>query len=148
MESSIGLFYRDHKTSKYPDSYQLNPNLQFMIYKFLSEKFTGENVAGELDMLGISKTKKVEDLLRREPFDYTQDQMDRWRESVVYVVNTIHKWRADKFYPQSWRCSGPLNWFRDCEYLPLCTSAVTSSVQRKIDSAYEVHFWDPFDVGD
>ena len=66
----------DHKTSKYMDKFNLNPNPQFMGYKFLCEKLTGQKVSGELDMLGVSKTKDLATLLRREPFNYSPYQMD------------------------------------------------------------------------
>ena len=53
----------DYKFTKYMNDYQVNPNHQFMNYKFLVEKLTGEKVSGELDILGVSKTKDVNELL-------------------------------------------------------------------------------------
>lgn len=133
----------DHKTSKYMDKYITNPNPQFMGYKFLCEKLTGKHVTGELDMLGVAKSKDLTTLLRREPFDYTSYQMSQWRESIKAHIELIRKWRNDNFFPQYWNCKP---FFRDCMFLPLCTLARAEELQGLIANLFKVEFWDPFAV--
>jgi hypothetical protein len=133
----------DHKTSKYMDKYTVNPNPQFMGYKFLTEKLTGEHVSGELDMLGVAKSKDLVTLLRREPFDYTPYQMSQWRASIIEQITLIRRWRESKFFPQYWNCKP---FFRDCQFLPLCTLARKEEEPGLIANLYKISYWDPFTV--
>jgi hypothetical protein len=141
VKGRSGVVFVDYKTSKYIDGFQLNPNPQFMTYKFLTEKLTGEKVSGELDLIGVSKTKDVSLLLRREPFNYTKYQMDEWRKSVIGNVKTLEFYKANNFFPQTWRCKP---FYRDCAFLPLCTLPEDGMVERFIEEMYEISYWDPF----
>lgn len=138
-----GLVFGDYKFTKYMNDYQVNPNHQFMNYKFLVEKLTGEKVSGELDILGVSKTKDVSELLYRKPVDYTDYQMENWRKSTVEWVNIIEGYKKANFYPQSGNCKP---FFRDCEYLPLCTIPVGDVHNNLMKSLYKEDRWDPFMV--
>lgn len=135
------LTFADYKFTKYPDRYLTLPSLQFMTYAFLTNKLTGERVAGELDLLGISKTKSPDDILTRIPFEYTDDQINAWKKSIVYWINQINKCRENNHWPQSWQCQP---YFKDCVYLPLCQLADRSLVEPLISSMFEVDYWDPF----
>lgn len=137
------IVFIDHKTSKYMDKYIVNPNPQFAGYKFLCEKLTGKHVSGELDMLGVAKSKDLTTLLRREPFDYTEWQMEQWKRSITEQINMIRRWREAKFFPQYWNCKP---FFRDCMFLPLCTLARHEEEDSLIANLYKVEFWDPFTV--
>jgi len=139
------LTFADYKFTKYPDRYFTLPNLQFMTYGFLVNKLTGERVTGELDLLGISKTKSPDDMLTRIPFEYTDDQMNEWRKSVIYWVEHINNCRENNYWPQSFQCQP---YFRDCVYAPLCQVTERSLVDALISSMYDVSYWDPFDVVD
>lgn len=139
------LLFRDHKTSKFMDKFLLNPNPQFMGYKFLSEKLLGEHVTGELDMLGVSKTKDLTTLLRREPFDYTPYQMDNWKRSLIATINNIDHCRESGIWPQHWHCQP---FFRDCVYLPLCTLARQEEKLSLMANMYKQEWWDPFALTD
>jgi len=141
VKGPAGLVFCDYKFTKYMQEYQVNPNPQFMNYKFLTQKLTGEKVSGELDILGVSKTKDVDELLRREPFDYTPHQMECWRQSVIAWVMQIEEYKSLAFYPQTWRCKP---FFRDCEYLPLCTLSTPDSHDKLLGSMYKEERWDPF----
>lgn len=141
VKSSRGLVFADYKTTKYMNDFMLVPNPQFMTYKHLAEQLTGQKVSGELDIIGVSKTKSLAELLRREPFDYTNDQMYAWRESVKAWVGQIKTYRQNNFWPQSWRCKP---FFRDCAYLPLCSLPNVSAHDNLIQTMYEVSRWDPF----
>ena len=138
-----GLFFRDHKTSKYMDKYTTNPSPQFMGYKFLTEKLTGQHASGELDMIGVSKTKDLASLLRREPFDYTPYQMSQWKASLVAQIKQLEVYREANFWPQFWNCKP---FFRDCMYLPLCTLARGEEHDGLVANLYTTHFWDPFSI--
>lgn len=139
------VIYRDHKSSKYMDKFLCNPNPQFMGYKFLCEKLTGQHVSGELDMLGVSKTKDLNTLLRREPFDYSPFQMESWKKSIIHHIDFINKCREENFFPQYWRCR---EFFRDCAFLPLCTLARPEEHDSLVANLYETKFWDPFQLDD
>jgi len=141
VKGPSGLVFCDYKFTKYMNEYQVNPSPQFMNYKYLVQKLTGEKVSGELDILGVSKTKDVNELLRREPFDYTEYQMECWRESVIMWVNQIETYKTENFYPQSWKCKP---FFRDCEYLPLCTLPSAGSHDKLLETMYKEDRWDPF----
>ena len=134
----------DHKSTKYPDRFNINPNLQFMAYKFLCSKLTGKDIAGELDLLVVAKTKDPQDLLFRRPFDYSKDQMSAWQESVMSHMTAIRACRASGFWPQSWRC---LEYFQKCAYLPLCTSPRQDSAMKLKETMYTVSFWNPLQIG-
>lgn len=141
MRSSRGLVFADYKTTKYMTNFLVNPNPQFMNYKFLCEKLTGESVTGELDVLGVSKTKSLHELLRREPFDYTPYQMQMWKESVVRLIGQITSYKQENFWPQTWRCQP---FFRNCDFLPLCTLPNQDAHDKLVGSMYTVSYWDPF----
>jgi len=141
VKSSRGLVFTDYKTTKYMNDFLINPNPQFMTYKHLTEKLTGEKVSGELDIIGVSKTKSLAELLRREPFDYTDDQMTAWKKSVISWVRQIKVYQENEFWPQTWRCKP---FFRDCAYLPLCSLPSHDAHDSIIQSMYEVSRWDPF----
>ena len=143
IEQNNKIKFIDHKTSKYPDKYTLNPNPQFFGYKFLCEKLTGKPVSGELDMLGVSKSKDLTTLLRREPFDYTPWQVSQWQKSTVSHIEQIRKWRSENFFPQYWNCKP---FFHDCAFLPLCTLASEDAKESLVANLYVVSFWDPFAI--
>ena len=136
-----GLVFADYKTSKYLTGVLINPNPQFMTYKFLSEKLTGKPVSGELDMIGVSKTKPVDELLRREPFNYTDYQMEAWRRSLLGWMRRIKLCVQTDEWEQSWRCQP---FFRDCDYMPLCTLPEPNMEDRLIETMYDTDYWDPF----
>lgn len=141
VKGPLGLVFADYKTTKYMNDFIINPNPQFMTYKFLCEKLTGEKVSGELDIIGVSKSKSLAELLRREPFDYSPYQMDQWRASVVALINLMHQYEQADFWPQTWRCQP---FFKNCHYLPLCTLPRPEAHDRLVESMYEVNHWDPF----
>jgi hypothetical protein len=141
VRGSYGLVFADYKTTKYMNDFLINPNPQFMTYKFMCEKLTGERVSGELDVLGVSKTKPLAELLRREPFDYTDYQMTEWRKSVTALIKLVGQYRSAEFWPQTWRCRP---FFRDCSFMPLCTLPSREPHDRLIEELYEVKRWDPF----
>lgn len=142
LQGPRGLVFMDHKSTKYPEKYFLNPNLQFMTYKFLCEKLTGTKVSGELDILGVSKTKHPSELLRREPFDYSSFQMEWWRSSVVSTINNITRCRENDDWSQNWDCNPFGN--KECQYVPLCTVTEKDALLPLMQSMYDVKFWDPF----
>ena len=141
VKSSRGYVFVDYKSTKYMNDFLINPNSQFMTYKFLSEKLTGEKVTGELDIIGVSKSKGVGELLRREPFDYTDYQMQEWKKSVIQIVKNIGRCKEQGFFPQTWNCKP---FFRDCAYMPLCTLPVEETREKLVENLYRVEFWDPF----
>ena len=141
VSSPKSLVFADYKTTKYMNQFLLNPNPQFMTYKFLSEKLTGKPVSGELDIIGVSKSKSLDELLRREPFDYTSHQMSEWRKSLLGLVSMIEKAKQENFWPQTWRCQP---FFRDCDFMPLCTMPNAEGHDRLVESVYKVEYWDPF----
>jgi len=143
FEVSGKLVFQDHKTSKYYQNFRLNPNGQFMNYKFLVQKLSGRKASGELDMLGVALNNGVNELLRREPFDYTEDQMREWRDSVVMWIKRMDSARELNQWPQSWNCEP---YFKECQFLPLCTLPVSSARENLVQSMYHVDFWDPFSV--
>jgi hypothetical protein len=145
VKGPLGLVFVDYKTSKYINKFRVNPNGQFMTYKWLSEKLTGQRVSGEVDLIGISKTKDVDDLLRREPFDYTTAQMQAWSESVGQLVLHIEDCYNRNEWPQTWKCDP---FFRECDYVPLCTAPDDDTRQRTQEQKYVVQFWDPFQTDD
>ena len=125
--------------------FQTNPNPQFMNYKMLTQKLTGEKVTGELDILGVSKTKDASELLRREPVDYTPHQMEEWRRSVLGHIRQMGVCEETGYYPQTWRCKP---FFRDCTWLPLCTLPNMDSHDKLLATMYKEERWDPFMVTD
>jgi len=139
------LTFSDYKFTKYPDRHLTLPNLQFLTYDFLVSKLTGEKVSGELDLLGISKTKSPDDILTRVPFEYTNVHRKAWKDSVLYLVDKINKCRENNYWPQSWQCQP---YFKDCIYLPLCQAVDEGLRQALVSSMFDVSFWDPFDVVD
>jgi len=141
LESRNGIFFRDLKTTKYMNDFLIVPNLQFMTYKFLVQKFTGKHATGELDVIGVSKTKQAHELLRQEPFDYTDAQMFEWKEQVLTWIGMISECQESGIWPQSWDCKP---FFRDCDYLPLCSLPDPDMREGLIETMYEVDFWDPF----
>lgn len=144
LEKSIDkLVIQDHKTSKYYNDFTTVPNAQFMNYKFLAQKFTGQKVSCELDMIGVSKTADVSTLLYRLPIEYTDWQMKQWEESAVTWTERINHSRNNHEWPQSWSCKP---YFSDCAYLPLCSSPNQHAEESLKGSLYEVKFWDPFHV--
>ena len=143
FEHKDKLTIQDHKTSKYYNDFLTVPNSQFMCYKFLAQKFTGKKVSCELDMIGVSKTADVAELLRREPIDYTEWQMEEWKQSTIEWTNRIDLARRECSWSQSWSCRP---YFKDCPYLPLCSSPNQSAAEALESSMYEVEFWDPFHV--
>lgn len=145
MEDPRGYRYADYKSTKYMDDFVTVPNPQFMGYKFLMEKLTGEKVSGELDILGVSLTKPVDQLLRRTPIDYSKDLMDAWHSSMKGVIEELLECRRKNFWPQKWNCKP---YFRDCAYLSLCSSSVQASFDAIKQSMYRVEFWDPFETAD
>ena len=141
LESPVGLVDMEHKTSKYSDNFRLNPNPQFLTYNFLASKLTGETVTGELDMLGVSKTKEPAELLRREPFEYTDWQKRQWERSAVEHCRRINEARERSFWPQSWECDS--KYFQECSFVPLCTLPSEAPHDALVQSMYEVDYWDP-----
>lgn len=141
FERPQGIVYHDTKTTKYYKDYLLNPNPQFMGYKFLCQKLTGQNVQGELDMLGVSKSDSIDNLIRREPFDYSDHQMNEWRKSFVMWSGLVDKCEQSDNWPQSWNCKP---YFRDCAYLPLCTVPVGTAHDKLLATMYVEKRWDPF----
>lgn len=145
LESKDGtLTFMDHKTSKYYNQFLINPNPQFMQYKYLCEKFTGQRVGGELDMLGVAKNKYADDLLRREPFDYSDDQMERWKRATLQIIHEIDYSRETGIWERRFNCRP---YFRDCIYMPLCTSPTAASIEPLLERMYEERVWDPFEAG-
>jgi hypothetical protein len=136
------ITFMDHKTSKYYNSFQLIPNPQFHGYKFLCETFTGKKVAGELDMIGIAKNKPADELLFRTPFDYSHDQMQRWKDATLMIVEEIERSRQLNKWERRWNCKP---FFKDCPYLPLCTSPTDASIEPLLERMYKVQVWDPFE---
>lgn len=139
------VFFVDHKTSKYYKDFQLNPNFQFMGYKFLTEKFVGHSVGGYLDMLGVAKSASPHDLLRQEPFNYSAYQMSEWQKTAIHWIGKINESRERNEWPKTMRCRP---YFRDCEFMPLCTIPEAGSYESIMNSMYVQEFWDPFTVTD
>jgi len=137
------LKFRDHKFTKYYKKFHICPNNQFLQYKFLVQKLTGEPASGDLDICGVSKTDSLDNLLRREPFDFTKDHMKAWEESTIKHIRDIEQCRKEDFWPQSWNCQP---YYKDCAYLPLCSSGDAKAIPKLIQTMYRVEFWDPFSI--
>jgi len=141
MEDSRGVVFADYKFTKYPDKYWTLPSLQFTTYAFITSKLTGKQVRGELDLVGISKTKSPDELLTRVPFEYNDFQLETWKNSAIYWTQQINTCRLANYWPQSWQCQP---FFRDCAYAPLCQAVDRNLIEPLIQSMYRVDFWDPF----
>jgi len=140
VQTSNGIRFCDYKFTKYMN-FLTHPNPQMCGYKFLIEKFTGERVTGEVDILGVSKSKDPSELLTRMPIDYSDFAMKLWKDSVVQNIKNIEYCRKTSKWPQSWDCKP---FFRDCDYMPLCTANEQRVHDELIDRIYKVHFWNPF----
>lgn len=137
------LVFVDYKTTKYINDFQINPNPQFMTYKHLTQQLTGEPVSGELDLLGVSKTKTTHELLRREPFDYSEWQMENWIQSTREHINNINRYIDRNIWPQTWKCT---QYYKDCFYRPLCTLPSPDAYEKLIETKYVEDYWDPFQL--
>jgi len=140
VESKNGITFCDYKFTKYTN-FLVHPNPQMCGYKFLIEKFSGEKVTGEVDIVGVSKTKDPAEMLTRIPIDYSPYAMQMWKNSVVQNIQYIESCRQTNQWPQSWDCKP---FFRDCDYMPLCTCNEAKVQEELQDRIYQVHFWDPF----
>uniref|UniRef100_A0A6M3KEF6 Putative PD-(D/E)XK nuclease superfamily protein n=1 Tax=viral metagenome TaxID=1070528 RepID=A0A6M3KEF6_9ZZZZ len=129
----------DYKSTKYPNNLRLNPNPQFLGYKFLINKLTGKNVPGEVDILPVTKSKDPTDDMNRSPFDFTLYQLENWRKSTVYHIKHITKCRQENYWPQTWNCDP---YFSECPYVPLCTLTQEASLMPLMQSMYNVQHWD------
>ncbi|MCP4568720.1 MAG: PD-(D/E)XK nuclease family protein [FCB group bacterium] len=140
LETSRGLKFCDYKFTKYMN-YLLNPNPQMCGYTFLVSKLTGEKVNGEVDIIGVSKSKNPNELLIRMPVEYSEFSLSLWKESVVEQIKSIERCRERGIWPQSWDCKP---FFRDCDYLPLCTSSSKEVHDEMVSRLFVIKFWDPF----
>ena len=140
VESSRGITFCDYKFTKYMN-FLVHPNPQMCGYKFLIEKMTGESVTGEVDIVGVSKSKDPSELLSRIPIDYSSYSMQLWKESAVGNILSIERCRNEDFWPQSWDCKP---FFRDCDYTALCTASSKQLAQELQERLYVQKFWDPF----
>jgi len=132
--------FADYKSTKYPNNILINPNPQFMGYKFLTSKLLDKNVSGEVDILPVSKTKDPEEQLIRIPFDYTPYQMENWRKSMIYHINQITNCRSMNYWPQAWDCT-PFGRY-ECDYSPLCTLTKAEALMPLMQSMYAIEHWD------
>jgi len=140
-----GLVFMDHKSTKYMNDFRITPNGQFMGYKFLCEKLTGEKVTGELDIIGVSKSERdMHKLLRREPFDYTKHQMSEWKASLTAIIRQINYCRQENFWPQHWDCDP---YFRPCMFADVCMATRKEAKEQIVSGFYTINRWDPFAVG-
>jgi hypothetical protein len=135
----------DYKFTKYPDKYWTLPSLQFTTYAYIVGKLTGKRAYGELDLIGISKTKSPNEMLTRIPFEYNDYHMEQWKKSVTYWIKQITACREANHWPQSWQCQP---FFSDCAYAPLCQAVDANLIEPLINSMYRVEFWSPFDETD
>jgi hypothetical protein len=140
VEGPTGITFCDYKFTKYLN-FLTHPNPQMCGYKYLIEKFSGEQVTGEVDIVGVSKSKDPSEMLSRIPIDYSAHSMNMWRDSVVQNIQNIEHCRKTKFWPQSWDCKP---FFRDCDFMPLCTASEKRVHDELIDRVYKVRYWDPF----
>ena len=140
VETKHGIKFCDYKFTKYTN-FLTHPNPQMCGYKFIIEKFTGEKVTGEVDLVGVSKTKDPSETLSRLPIDYSDFSMSLWKESVVQVIKNIERCRKESMWPQSWDCRP---FFRECEYTALCTASSRRVQEELMGRVYREHFWNPF----
>jgi hypothetical protein len=138
------LRIRDFKSTKYYNDFFINPNPQFLGYDFLVSTLTGEKVEGEVDIFGVSKTGDIDELLKRESFEFTDFQRARWKSSTVSWLNRIDECRSSGMWPMGWNCRPFAR--SDCQFRAICTCAVPETVPELLRTMYRVEYWDPFHV--
>ena len=143
MQGARGLQFADYKSTKYMNDFVIVPNGQFSGYKYLVEKLTGQKASGELDVLGVSKSASVDTLLRREPFDYSEHQMNRWKQSFLWTSQRIDHSEQTNEWAQSWNCKP---YFRECHYNDLCALTRPEAWENLVQTKYKTDFWDCFGV--
>lgn len=103
------------------------------IFKF-NNQFAGYTWAldakvGIVNYIGLQTDLKDGDVLRRDAFTFTENQINRWKsDTIEWYFRILHSIVNKKFI-RSWRCEGK---YGACLYSSLCTSGTRKEELIKI----------------
>jgi hypothetical protein len=133
-------FWRDYKSqARDYEYYKMKP--QFMNYCVA----LGCNV-GVVDYFGLQESEPKKGWFRRQAFQYTQAQLDRWKFQLITIFAAIAKAKRENRYEQNWEmCKHGLNY--KCPYTQICEQT-TAGAAREVKALYfrEREPWSPWSV--
>lgn len=137
-----GVRSTDHKFTGRMDLFTMNPNNQFMGYQWLGEKYYDNFVGMVGDLVGVYKSKPMEECLDRQYERYNKYQMEEWVKETKFVGTQIRLCRELGVWVKNTdHCRA---YGGTCVYSPLCTSVNKEGEERLRESMFRVEFWEPY----
>lgn len=94
---------------------------RFDLYTFQNQ-FMGycwamDATLGLINYIGLQTDGKDGDVLRRETFNFTQPQLEQWKEDTIKWYHRIMRSIVSKSFTRSWNCEGK---YSICQYHKIC----------------------------
>lgn len=137
-----GVRGMDHKSTSRMDRFSMSPNNQFMGYQWGLGKFYQECAGMIGNLVGVYKSKPMEECFDRQFEKYNDEQMREWKRETVLVANQIRACRELGVWPKNTNHCGAYAGI--CGFRPLCTAVNQSARDSLVETMYVVDFWEPY----
>lgn len=112
---------------------------RFDLYAFQNQ-FMGycwalETTLGMINYIGLQTDSKDGEVLRRSTFNFTQAQIDQWKNDTIKWYSRVMRSIVSKSYTRSWRCEGK---YSLCPYTQICEQPNQNTKLIKIRDFYKV----------
>lgn len=85
---------------------------------------------GVINYIGLQKDAKDNEVLRRESFTFTNEQIERWKDDTIKWYHRIARSIINNSFIRSWHCDGK---YGVCKYHNLCISGSAAEELIKIE---------------
>jgi len=121
---NFGIGAMDHKSESRKNDIA-DFNNQFVGYSWSLGATTGIT-----NYIGLQKDAKDNEVLRREAYTFTPNQIDKWKSDTIDWYYRITRSITGKKFLRSWNCE---NKYGKCMYYNICTSGTVAEEKMKLD---------------
>jgi hypothetical protein len=135
IKTDFGKEVWDKKvTSKGFNTWKTIPNNQMTGYQYVEN---ANRIC--LDLIGVYKTKPLNECFERKYEAYNTQQIDEWVNETLHVAHQIEQCKATGVWPKN---SVQCMW--GCAYEPLCCAVNESARESLIRTMFKVERWAPW----